>query len=208
MASGVPKGLVSDFLEKYKSLELMLRVSMGSDMTVLKYEDTLTGDAGDKMRICRVVRNFLQHNPNASGFIQPTQVMVTFIEKEILRVAAQAEKAKDLVYKIPVIKESMTLREAVKVFVKAKGQYAWLPVVDSKGLVLGVVTESRLLQAVSVAADLDKGTIEYLIPKSDLVKSSAGVPRVEVTDSLDKYAKASQDVIVVRNGKYSGVIQW
>ena len=208
MASVVSKGLVSDFLEKYKSLELMLRVSMGSDMTVLKYEDTLTGDAGDKLRICRVVRNFLQHNPNASGFIQPTQAMVTFIEKEILRVTAQAEKAKDLVYKVPVIKETMTLREAVKVFTKGKGQYKWLPVVDAKGTVLGVVTESRILQAVSVVADLDTGSLGNLIRKAELAKLMSGIPVVSVTDSLEAYAKASQDVIVVRNGKYSGVIQW
>ena len=51
MASNQAANLAGVFLEKYKSLELALRTYGGDDMTVLKYEDSLTGDDSDKMRI-------------------------------------------------------------------------------------------------------------------------------------------------------------
>lgn len=206
------KSLVSEFLEKYKSLEMVLRLARGNDMTVLKYEDTLDEDDSDKMRICRVVRNFLQHTPKGDSFIQPTAAMVTFIEKQILLVTAAAEKAKDLAYKAPVIKESMSLQEMAKVFAKAKGKYEWLPVVDLKGAVLGVLTESRLMEAISMTASLEfvpvGATAGGSIKKSELAKSLADIPVVDVTGNLEAFARARKSVIVTRGGKYSGVIQW
>lgn len=206
--SNVTKNVTSIYLEKYKSLEMALRIGLSSDMTVLKYEDTLTGDDADKMRMCRMVRNFLQHTPNASLFIEPTAAMISFIEKQIAYVLARAEKAKDLLYKAPVIKETSSLRETSKVFVKANNKYHWLPVVDGESKVIGVLTEARVMKAISVAADLDDVQIGKLIPKAELSRSLSDIPIVTVLDNMEPYAKAGQSVIVMRDGKYSGVIQW
>ena len=100
MASNQAANLAGVFLEKYKSLELALRTYGGDDMTVLKYEDSLTGDDSDKMRISRIMRNFLQHNPNAVGFVQPTQMMIDFIVRQTDLVLAATEKAKDRLFRL------------------------------------------------------------------------------------------------------------
>ena len=199
-------GIAPEFLEKYKSLELTLRTVLGSDMSVLKYEDMLNDEAADKMRLCRVVRNFLQHTPKATTFMQPSQPMLDFLDKQIMLVLAQAEKAKDLMYRVPAIKKSMSLRDVAKLF--AKGQHDWLPIVDEKNQVVGVLTEARAMKAIAGSGDLDNTTIGTLLSKSELSKSLATIPVVGALDSLEAYARLSQPVIVVRDGKYSGVIQW
>lgn len=199
--------LADVFLEKYKSLELMLRVAYGDDMTVLSYENTLVGDSSDKMRICRIMRNFLQHNPNAAGFVEPTQLMVLFLDQEISMVAAAAEKAKDRLYRLTPLKDTSTLRDACKAFTKGKGAIVWMPVVDGNGVLIGILREQRLIQALSVASDPDEVCLNKAIRKAEWNKSVT-LPVIQVTDDLAQYAKKQQDVVVLRNGKYSGVIMW
>ena len=208
MSSNQVANLAGVFLEKYKSLELALRTYGGDDMTVLKYEDSLTGDDSDKMRISRIMRNFLQHNPNAVGFVQPTQMMIDFIVRQTDLVLAATEKAKDRLFRLGPLKDTMTVHDACRAFLKAKLGGHWIPVVNADGKLLGVMTEAKLVQAMAGASVTSETPLGKAVKKTELAKSLENIPVIFSTDDLAPYAKTGQDVIVLRNGKYSGVIIW
>lgn len=68
----------SKFLEVYKELEKTLSL-MGTD--VVNYENIFTDSSNsNKLRMCRMTRNYLQHN-NDQNFVEPTDQMISFLER-------------------------------------------------------------------------------------------------------------------------------
>lgn len=192
--------ITAQFLEQYKSLEAVLRSILSPDMTVLRYEDQSSDP--EKLRMCRLVRNFLQHTPDAAGFIVPTEEMRRFLKQETARVAAQAEKAKDLSYRPAPIKLSHTWQQAFRLFVKAGAD--WLPVVDDKSQLVGVLTKDALFLALSSGKDISATPVQNCYPTKGWKKT---MDEYVVCDCEDILPSVPLDkVILVRSGKYSGVI--
>ena len=108
-------------------------MAYGDGMTVLGYEEKLDTEQGDKLRICRVTRNFLQHNPSAYGFVVPTEAMIVFLEELVTDLVVKLEKSEPAVYRLPPVKLTGTMRDAGKVFVKTG--MSWLPVVDGTAVI-------------------------------------------------------------------------
>ena len=66
-----------DFLKIYKEVENDLSLY---NKDVLIYENSLDNQAtANKIRLCRIVRNYLQHN-NDQNFVEPTKYMISFLE--------------------------------------------------------------------------------------------------------------------------------
>ena len=192
--------ITAQFLEQYKSLEAVLRSILSPDMTVLRYEDQSSDP--EKLRMCRLVRNFLQHTPDAAGFIVPTEEMRRFLKQETARVAAQAEKAKDLSYRPAPIKLSHTWQQAFRLFVKAGAD--WLPVVDDKSQLVGVLTKDALFLALSSGKDITATPVQSCYPAKGWKKT---LDEYVVRNCEDILPSVPLDkVILVRSGKYSGVI--
>lgn len=70
------KSATTRFLDAYKSWESAVRAS-GRDTA--DFEDVSTTE-GARLRICRLVRNYLSHN-NDPGFVEPMEKMIVFMEK-------------------------------------------------------------------------------------------------------------------------------
>lgn len=192
--------LTEEFLWQYKSLETLLRGVYGSDMSVLNFESKSTEP--EKLRMCRLVRNFLQHTPDGDKFIVPTEAMVTFLKREMVQIAAQAEKAKDLSYKQTPVKLSHTLKQAAKLFIKSGRD--WLPIVDEKSVVVGILTKDELFVQMVSGEDLSFYLVSSCFTAKSLAKTL--IP-FEVVDCESVLAGMDLDrVIVTRKGKYSGLI--
>lgn len=192
--------LTEQFLENYKSLEALLRGIYGSSMTVLNYEDQSLEP--EKLRICRLVRNFLQHTPDGVKFLVPTEAMCRFLRQESVQIAAKSEKAKDLAYRQQPVKLSNTPRQAGRLLLKSERD--WLPVVDDKSVLIGVLTREALFSLLCGTKDLTDKTLAECVKPKDWQKSLDGYA-VRDCDSILP-AKELGQVILTRNGKYSGVV--
>lgn len=192
--------LTEQFLENYKSLEALLRGVYGSSMTVLNYEDQ--SSEPEKLRICRLVRNFLQHTPDGVKFLVPTEAMCRFLRQESVRIAANAEKAKELSYRQTPVKLGHTLRQAGRLLLKSERD--WLPVVDDKSVLIGVLTREALFSLLCGTKDLTDKTLAECVKQKDWVKSLDGY----VIQECDAFLSSREldRVILLRNGKYSGVV--
>ena len=192
--------LTEQFLESYKSLESLLRGVYGSGMTVLNYEEQ--SSEPEKLRICRLVRNFLQHTPDGAAFLTPTDAMCRFLRQESVRIAANAEKAKELSYRQTPVKLGQTLRQAGKLFLKSDRD--WLPVIDDKNCLIGVLTRPVLFACLCSAKNPDEKSLSEAIKQKDWTKSLDGY----VIQECDAFLSSREldRVILLRNGKYSGVL--
>lgn len=192
--------LTEQFLESYKSLESLLRSVYGSGMTVLNYEEQ--SSEPEKLRICRLIRNFLQHTPDGAAFLTPTDAMCRFLRQESVRIAANAEKAKELLYRQTPVKLGHTLRQAGKLFLKSDRE--WLPVIDDKNCLIGVLTRPVLFACLCSAKNPDEKSLSEAIKQKDWTKSLGGY----VIQECDAFLSSREfdRVILLRNGKYSGVV--
>lgn len=195
---------IDRFLNQYKSLELYLRMAYGDGMTVLGYEDKLDTEQGDKLRICRVMRNFLQHNPSAYGFVIPTEAMIVFLEELVTDLAVKLEKSEPAVYRLPPVKLTGTMRDAGKLFVKTG--MSWLPVVDGKNYVVAVLTRDKLIELMAGTGRWEDA-LEFLFRPKDRAASLGSVRVAADVSEAGTEAWIGTDVIVLRGGKYSGVVR-
>lgn len=192
------------FLNQYKSLELFLRLCFGNDMTILRYEEQLEAGEADKLRLCRNVRNFMQHNPDAAGFVAPTASMLAFLEKLTAGLAVQQEKAADCVYVAPVVKLSGTMRDAAKVLTKSGAD--WAPVLDKKGCPVAILTRDRLLELMAGTAHWED-TLETLYKPAVMKQSMVSVSVAADLSEVGSLMGRGRDIIVMRSGKYSGIVR-
>lgn len=195
---------IDRFLNQYKSLELYLRMAYGDGMTVLGYEEKLDTEQGDKLRICRVTRNFLQHNPSAYGFVVPTEAMIVFLEELVTDLVVKLEKSEPAVYRLPPVKLTGTMRDAGKVFVKTG--MSWLPVIDGKSYVVAVLTRDKLIELMAGTGRWED-SLEALFRPKDRAASLGSVRVAADVSEAGTEAWIGTDVIVLRNGKYSGVVR-
>ena len=192
--------LTEQFLESYKSLESLLRGVYGSGMTVLNYEEQ--SSEPEKLRICRLIRNFLQHTPDGAAFLTPTDAMCRFLRQESVRIAANAEKAKELSYRQTPVKLGYTLRQAGKLFLKSDRE--WLPVIDDNMVLVGVLTRPVLFELLCGAKNPDEKTLTESVKQKDWARSLDSYVIRECTVMLS--SRELDRVILLRNGKYSGVV--
>lgn len=188
------------FLEQYKSLEALLRGVYGAGMTVLNYEDR--SSEPEKLRICRQIRNFLQHTPDGAKFIVPTEAMCLFLRHESVQIASQAEKAKDLAYKQPPVKLTHTWQQAAKLL--HKSNRTWLPVVNDKSELVGVLDKDSAFAQLISGKDLSTQTVGDSYTAKGLEKTLDGFTVMDCESLAAGYEL--DKVIVTRKGKYSGLI--
>ena len=175
---------IDRFLNQYKSLELYLRMAYGDGMTVLGYEEKLDTEQGDKLRICRVTRNFLQHNPSAYGFVVPTEAMIVFLEELVTDLVVKLEKSEPTVYRLPPVKLTGTMRDAGKVFVKTG--MSWIPVVDGKSYVVAVLTRDKLIELMAGTGRWEDSLEALFRPDWFLAENVSGLQSANDGKALDR----------------------
>ena len=197
---------LNDFLSKYKELEQVLRnkEKQIGDGTVLAYENTLDQDNLEKLKTCRIIRNYCQHHHDYNKFMS-IDGMTDFLDKQIKEIEKQESLVKDIMNKTkaPTLKD--TFEDIIKYFNKTKSE--WCPIINDKpkkneSCMAGVIT---LEQAVSLILTTKLNTkVSKLITK----QMEKEVKNYKIIDSKAQAKKldSNKGYIVIDDNSFKGVV--
>ena len=195
--------LIQEYLEVYKELEGALR-NHQNEIRVLDYEKTLPPNEEEKLRICRQVRNYIQHHDNSENFIAISPGMIEFLETVIENVTGEKRIVKDKLYRLTPITDANKLSEILNRFVKSDRE--WLPATDKNGMYIGCINRKEMLRLLSCHTP---GTI---LKKCEPVFKK-DVRLLKKEDPIADLAEQKPDCVVVEAKekskiKYVGVVKW
>lgn len=88
------KNLVDEFLNAFRSVDSELKLN---NKTVLDFENELNGTDQEKMKVCRIMRNYIAHND--AQFITPSIEQITFLNKMGTDIRNKSKTVKDTMKK-------------------------------------------------------------------------------------------------------------
>ena len=160
--------ILAAFLEQYKRMEQAVNNSTSlskiswidphkasSVRTIYDLESaSLDADILEKLKLCRIVRNYAQHNPGAQSFVAATQEMVDFVSEVALEIESIGGTVKDLMIKVTAtaITETSTLQDCLAMMEKKKMQ--WLPIAGKTREPIACISEHTVCAALSSGATL------------------------------------------------------
>lgn len=157
---------VTKFLETYKKLENEIRALNPND-TIYDYENrlmTMDPSKAEKLKVCRINRNFIQHNADGERFMGSiSDRWITFLEQEINAIHAKNDLVKKHIYKAVALNEKSNISDAIDAVVKSKIDV--IPVVGKNNCFLGVITPQQILIAYKKAGNLRKKLFDHVTPK-------------------------------------------
>ena len=180
---------IDTFLEEYKKLETAIRNETGS--TVLDYENTMQQDLAEKIKVCRIMRNYAQHNADYVRFLAATADMCDFLRNMTKDVEKDRLRAGDKCKKL----QALTLKMSLKDIVQDNLPYG---IYTREMLVAGLATAGRLTS--SLSSVYDEKASKKALKQVFIVKKET---------KLDEYKP--WDKLLVCNektGKYEGIIIW
>ena len=174
------------FLDSYKALETELRLY--ENKTVLDYENELTGTFQEKLKSCRIMRNYMSHND--TSFLQASNEQIKFLNDVIIEIRKKAHTVKDEFKKSKLLKPTTSIKEVIQnvnkfgyAVIKSKQGYF---IVDSGLLIYNLAKNNKKIE------------IPKKLPK---VKFTAKTVRLQMLDGL--YIVTSDGTV---NGQYLGII--
>ncbi len=198
---------INDFLTTYKELEQILRNkdNLIGDGSVLSYENTLNQDDLEKLKLCRIIRNYCQHHADYKKFVAISDEMIRFLEKQIASIEKQESTAKDLMRKLKVPTTKDTLNDVLKFM--SKNKLDWCPVLNDKPtkkvpVVAGVITAMTLLDLLVNNKPTTK--LKSLVEGKAIQKELKNYPVIDTKISGKKLT--SDNYIVVEDNSYKGII--
>lgn len=140
------------FLEAYKKLETILRKTEKYN-SVFEYESILTNpETVERLKLCRLIRNYIVHNENSADFVAPTNEMISFLTKQCKEVQKIVKTVGSVCTPVTPVKpdSSMTIRMILKKINDKNLNF--YPVVDEKtGKLIGVVDFENIVSAIQHA---------------------------------------------------------
>ena len=97
-----------------------------------------------KMQICRLTRNFLQHQNDM--FVYPSMEMVEFLQEQAELVGSHFTKVSDRMTKIKPVLEETKIKDASALL---GGKRTFIPVADEMRHLVGLFTEKSVVKAVN-----------------------------------------------------------
>ena len=203
------KKTLEEFLLEYNRLETLLKKSTDKPVMVLDYENSLTDiDVKEKLKVCRILRNYCRHHEDYSAFVDVTDGMLEFIRGVNFELEKPYLHVSDKTKRVTPISGKDSLKTAVELL--AKHKTGLLPLVNPDGKtgkdsIDGVVTRDMLLGMIS-----ESGSLSAKIGKAMTEKIMGLHPEYFVADPgelLEEYTEG--DIIVVaKNGRYKGIVVW
>ncbi len=176
-----------DFLNAYKDLESELRET---GLTVLDYENGLKAGNLEKLKVCRIMRNYMSHNDKT--FLIASKDQVKFLNELALEIRKTFHTVKDEMKKLRPIPNAKTPIKDVIVAVNKNG-YA-------------VMTNKKDLYIVDkdiLISELAKGNKKIIFP--------ARLPKYSYTTKTEKISCLHKGLYIVTSdgtetGKYEGIV--
>lgn len=134
---------IENFLQIYKELEGL--VLQNYDKTIFEYESELDQTSSKKLQICRILRNYIQHNEDGFDFVAVSPSMQKFLSG-----LCKLEKSKELKNKDMLVKPfsrkmmSESALSAAKLLISKKLEF--LPVLNEKKQLVGVITKENMIR--------------------------------------------------------------
>ena len=207
---------INDFLTVYKKLENALfdidvqnlkKVSWldadnydDEDINVFWLENhAKDGSIQNKLRLCRMIRNYAQHNEDYKSFLAMQSDMILFINKVLKDLGCIDKTAGQLCKKVQALSEKSILSDCCTALINKKTD--WLPVVDSKSnKCLGIVTNNHILSWISDGATL-KTKIRSLLS----VKNEKAMTLVQDDVKYNSIPNADY-IVIIKDDIYKGII--
>ena len=164
------------FLTTYKALEKEL-TDMG--LSIKDYEDRLVNDgntdAADKLRLCRMIRNYLSHHADGDELVTVNNKLSAFIKGLIIMINNTKLKAKDSYVPVSrskrLIRKPESVRDIIDEFNKHPKENI-LYVISCDNKLLGQINSTdvlTVLYSISRLSDLKKTPADNLIKKANVV---------------------------------------
>lgn len=164
------------FLTTYKALEIEL-TDMG--LSIKDYEDRLVNDgntdAADKLRLCRMIRNYLSHHADGDELVTVNNNLSAFIKGLIIKINNTKLKAKDSYVPVSrskrLIRKPESVRDIIDEFNKHPKENI-LYVISGDNKLLGQINSTdvlAVLYSISRLSDLKKTPADNLIKKTNVV---------------------------------------
>ena len=164
------------FLTTYKALEKELT---DTGLSIKDYEDRLVNegntDAADKLRLCRMIRNYLSHHADSDELITANNNLSTFIKEQITMINNTKLKAKDSYVPVSrskrLIRKPESVRDIIDEFNKHPKENI-LYVISDDNKLLGQINSTDVLgvlYSISRLSDLKKTPADKLIKKANVV---------------------------------------
>lgn len=164
------------FLTTYKALEKEL-TDMG--LSIKDYEDRLVNDgntdAADKLRLCRMIRNYLSHHADGDELVTVNNNLSAFIKSLIIMINNTKLKAKDSYVPVSrskrLIRKPESVRDIIDEFNKHPKENI-LYVISGDNKLLGQINSTDVLgvlYSISRLSDLKKTPADNLIKKTNVV---------------------------------------
>ena len=170
-----------NFIETYKELESLVREKYDSVRT---YEETLQDEDSKKLQLCRIIRNYIQHNSDYESFISISPGMQSFLDDLVYSLHCKNGILKDHMQSIAkfgcLFNETDSVVDAASMLNKKHRKYGI--VINKKGEIIGLLTND----VISTAFGLKLLTASTKISKIvDLLDSNYTVKFLPVTTTMD-----------------------
>ena len=196
---------ITVFLQEYKQLETYAQAAGYN--SVLDLEQTLQDqEKQDKLKLCRIVRNYISHHADGEVFAAVSDEMITFIRALSTSLIADKLKAGDRVTGLTPVKMDDTLSAATKKLLKSN--MGWIPVVAPQMVYVGVLNTRMIMECI-------KQGVSVNTPLSDITKfetsaaaeaKAENIPVLSVNEPITNMKSAPAIVLNEKREKYRGVI--
>lgn len=202
--------IYEDFLHLYKNIELnipkMKNATMDSNVKWLE-DQIMEPEKRNKLYICRIIRNYIQHNSDYKEFITITEGMITFLKEIYVQVLSNQIKNKDIMLsgkQFVVCKISDNIIDTLKKMDSKKQEY--IPIFKDEKLI-GFFSNKVIRQMLIKYKNCEK-TFENI---QDILKIQTDVKFVKTEDTIEKtlnfFKNECSCVFCTDNGKSTGKIE-
>ena len=172
------------FLDAFRALDAELKLD---GTTVLDYENSLDSVNQEKLKVCRIMRNYMAHNDKT--FITASSEQVKFLNGLVDTIKRKAHTVKDEMKRIKPLKATENIKNVLAQIVK----YPIVPIESKSGIFL-VTTDILLKQ---LAAGKKKIEIPARLPKYSTVSK---------LDRIEEISSGTYIVLDDKTGAYSGIL--
>lgn len=174
------------FLDAFRALDTELK-SDGS--TVLDYENSLDTLGQERLKVCRIMRNYMAHNDTT--FLATTNAQIKFLEEQVTKIRKNAHTVKDEMKRVKLIKATAAIKDVIASIDK----FPIAPIETKAGLYL--VDKDILIH--NLAIGNKKIAIPARLPKYAAIAKDERIENI----SSGTYVVTSDGTI---NGAYVGII--
>lgn len=179
------------FLNAYRELEKTVIEIEGCSVYDMEGRLGQDSEESNRLKVSRIVRNFLSHNDNSDGFIAVSPAMTEFVKGEAEKEAKKKKTAGDIARRFRPVTANDPLQECAKRLTKLP----ILPVVDTENTVIGCITAESVCTVCSEGPVNAKTKASKAVVKCTTIR--ADVPAEDATETC---------IVTDEKGKYKGII--